>query len=141
MFLHGGWMHVFINSTMALVMGMGFEKQFGSKAAAFFFFACGLAGVLLYFMLQPFSNVPLIGGSAAISGWFGAMVILFSRQNANVKIGKYGAWPIIAFWVLFFIVMGTIGDRTMAWEAHVGGFLAGIGLLHLVKKNKLKFLF
>jgi membrane associated rhomboid family serine protease len=36
--------------------------------------------------------------------------------------------------------MGTIGNETMAWQAHIGGFLAGIGLLYLLQKGKLKFL-
>jgi membrane associated rhomboid family serine protease len=68
MFIHGNWMHLFVNTAMALVMGMAFEKQYGPKVGTFFFFACGLAGALFYFVLQPFSDSPVIGGSAAISG-------------------------------------------------------------------------
>ncbi len=140
MFIHGSWMHLFVNTTMALVMGMAFEKNYGAKTAAFFFFACGIAGALLYFVLQPFSDAPVIGGSAALCGWFGAMTIIFYQLRPGARVTRYGPWPIVGFWVLFFTLMGTVGDDTMAWQAHIGGFLAGVGLLLALQKGKLKFL-
>jgi membrane associated rhomboid family serine protease len=141
MFIHGSWMHLFFNTTMALVMGMAFETRFGAKTAAFFFFASGFAGALLYFILQPFSEAQVIGASGAISGWFGAMIVVFYHQRPGMRKSRLGAWPIIGFWVMFFIAMGLIGHDSMAWQAHVGGLLAGIGLLHLLEKGKMKFLF
>ncbi len=141
LFIHGNWMHLFFNTTMALVMGMGFEKQYGTKAAIFFFFASGLMGALFYLVSFPFSDTPVVGGSAALCGWFGAMIVVFHQQRTGADGGRYGAWPIIGFWVLFFVVLGILSDGTMAWQAHVGGMLTGVGLLRLLQKGKLKFLF
>jgi membrane associated rhomboid family serine protease len=35
--------------------------------------------------------------------------------------------------------MGLLSGDSIAWQAHVGGFLAGIGLLHLIQRNKIRF--
>ncbi len=138
-FIHGSWPHLFFNSLSALVMGMFFERSFGAKATAFFFFACGLAGAATYFLLNPHSATPIIGASGSISGLFGAVTILLFQRSPQRRFSKRGPWPLIAFWVLFMAVMGTIGQDAMAWQAHIGGFLAGIGLLHLLQKGKLRF--
>jgi membrane associated rhomboid family serine protease len=140
-FLHGNWIHLFFNTTMGLVMGMVFEKEFGAKAAAFFFFACGLTGAALYLLLFPFSETPIIGASAGLSGFFGAVILLFYQRQPRARFTKYGPWPMIGFWLFFMIALGAMSGGAMAWHAHVGGFLAGVGLLIGIQKGKLKFLF
>lgn len=140
-FIHGNWMHLFFNTTMGLVMGMVFEKEFGMKAVAFFFFACGLIGALTYLLLFPFTDTPIIGASAGLNGLFGAIILLFYQRSPRARITKFGPWPIMAFWLLFMVALGGISGGTIAWHAHVGGFLGGIGLLILMQKGKLKFLF
>jgi membrane associated rhomboid family serine protease len=138
LFIHGNWMHLFFNSFAMLTFGMFFEKEFGSRATIFFFFVCGIAGAAFYLILNPFSTIPIIGASGSVSGLFGAMtIILFQRRPLGLRISRHGPWPLIAFWVLFMVGMGMLnGD---AWQAHIGGFLSGIGLLHLLQKGKLKF--
>lgn len=140
-FLHGSWLHLLINVISMLVMGMFFEKEFGPRAAAFLFFACGLAGAGFYFALNPFSGEPVIGASAGISGLMGAVIILlFQRNNRALhRIQKYGPWPLIVFWVLFMAAMGILSSDSIAWQAHVGGFLGGIGLLHLLQQKIIRF--
>jgi membrane associated rhomboid family serine protease len=140
-FLHGGWLHVLINVISMLVMGMFFEKEFGSRMTALFFFVCGLAGAAFHFILDPFSTQTLIGASASISGLMGAVIILlFQRNNMALRrIQKHGPWPIVIFWVIFMAGMGLMSGDSIAWQAHVGGFLAGIGLLHLIQRNKIRF--
>ena len=136
-FLHGSWLHVLINIISMLVMGMFFEKEFGARLTAFFFVVCGLAGAGLHFVLDPFSTQTLIGASASISGLMGAVVILLFQRNALAlrRIQKHGPWPIVVFWVLFMAGMGLLSGDSIAWQAHVGGFLAGIGLLYLIQRN------
>ena len=140
-FLHGNWMHLFFNTTMGLVMGMIFEKEFGAKATAFFFFVTGLTGALLFLILFPFSETPAIGASAGLNGLFGAIIMMFYQRRARMAPVKYGPWPILGFWLLFMVGLGIMSGGAIAWHAHVGGFLGGIGLLMLMQKGKLKFLF
>jgi membrane associated rhomboid family serine protease len=136
--IHGGWMHLLFNSVMMLAMGTMFERLFGTRTTALFFLLCGFAGAAAYFAFNPFSTVPVIGASGSISGLFGAAIILLYQQGQLGKIGKRGPWPLVLFWVALMIGTGLIGGGDLAWQAHVGGFLAGIGLLQLLQKGKIR---
>jgi membrane associated rhomboid family serine protease len=138
LFIHGSWGHFFFNAISALVMAGFFEREFGVRTTAVFFFACGLIGAAIYFILDPFSVTPIIGASGAITGLFGAVIILMF-QRGPARISKYGPWPLVAFWVLFMFAMGMVGGGDLAWQAHIGGFLGGIALLHMMQKEKIKF--
>lgn len=138
MFIHGSWMHLLFNITMTLAMGMFFEMNFGTRTTVKFFFVCGVAGALIYFILNPFSTVPVIGASGGISGLFGAVLVELYQRGQIGGIGKRGPLPIIIFWLVFMVITGMLSGDNMAWQAHVGGFLAGIGLLHLMKKGKVR---
>ncbi len=138
-FIHGSWMHLFFNSVMALALGMFFERMFGARVTAFFFFVCALAGAVLFFVFDPFSTHPLIGASGGISGLFGALIMTMARSGQMGTLAKRGPWPIIVFWLVFMVLMGLIGGGSLAWQAHIGGFLAGIGLLHLLQTGQIRF--
>ncbi|MCC7304817.1 MAG: rhomboid family intramembrane serine protease [Alphaproteobacteria bacterium] len=133
LFLHGSWMHLFFNATMTLSLGLFFEKEFGTRRALVFFVVCGLGGALFYFALNPFSVTPMIGASGSISGYFGAMILLISRHR---PLSKHGPWPLVIFWVLFMVILGSVGGQAIAWQSHVGGFLTGIILLRALQRRK-----
>ncbi len=134
-FIHGGWMHLAFNSVMALSLGMFFEREFGTRRTILFFFLCGLGGALFYFLLNPFSESPVIGASGSISGLFAALIMLLGKRG-GLGTRTRNPWPVLIFWLVFMVLMGTMSGISMAWQAHVGGFLAGIGLFALVQKGK-----
>ncbi|MGB4107948.1 MAG: rhomboid family intramembrane serine protease [Alphaproteobacteria bacterium] len=136
-FIHGGWMHLAFNSVMAVSLGMFFEREFGTRRTMLFFFICGLAGALTYFALNPFSEVPVIGASGSVSGLFGALIMLMGKRGGLGRQTR-GPWPLVAFWLVFMIATGSMTGGGIAWQAHIGGFLAGIGLLHLMQKGKIR---
>lgn len=136
-FIHGGWMHLAFNCVMALSLGMFFEREFGTRRTIIFFFACGLAGALFYFILNPFSTAPVIGASGSISGLFGALIMLLGKRG-GLGMRTRSPWPIVIFWVAFMVLAGLIGGGSLAWQAHVGGFLTGIGMLYLMQTGRLK---
>ncbi len=142
-FIHGSWMHLAFNAVMGLVLGMFLEKMYGSRAAAIFFIVCTISGALLYFALSPLSITPVVGASGGISGFFGALIYITITQNAQhpitQRLGKRGPWPILIFWGLFIVVPGLLlGGGSMAWQAHLGGYIAGIALLIAMQKGKIK---
>ena len=161
MFIHGGWMHLIFNTVMTLMLGIFVERELGTRRTAIFFFLCGIAGALTYFIFAPTSTVPLIGASGGTSGLFGAVLLLIHErqsghqgaQMGNVRIQmrapsgnnfkdkflKNGPWPMVAFWLVLMIVMGLIGGPGIAWQAHIGGFLAGIALLRGLQRKIIKF--
>ncbi len=134
MFLHGGFMHIAMNSLMMLAFGAGAERMLGAKKAAALFILTGIAGALAQLAFGWGSPIPMIGASGALSGLFAALCIRL-QQSGMMPAGRFGIWGIAAIWIglsLFTAyVGGAIGIGDVAWAAHAGGFLAGIGLMKL----------
>jgi membrane associated rhomboid family serine protease len=136
-FIHGGWMHLAFNTVMTVTLCMFFEREFGTRRAIVFFFVSALCGALLYFALNPFSPSPMIGASGGISGLFGALIIIVAKRGGlGSKVRS--PWPLIAFWVFFLMLTGMFSGDSTAWQTHIGGFLGGIALLHLMQSGRLK---
>jgi len=136
-FIHGSWMHLVFNVMMMLVMGLFTEKTFGPKRMLSFFIICGLSGALFYFLLNPFLDQPVIGASGAISGLFGIVILHMSSTGMLGQLGQRGPWPLLLLWIALITGMGILaGD--VAWQAHLGGFLAGIGLYYGMKKGLIR---
>lgn len=138
MFIHGSWMHVFFNLIMGVAMSIFVERTYGTRLAVFLFAGSGLLGALAFLAFAPFAVFPLIGASGGISGLFGAVVILMSQQQAGHPLMRRGPWPLIAFWLGFMLLTGVMMGDNQAWQAHIGGFLGGVGLLHLIQKGKIR---
>ncbi len=133
--LHGGWMHLFVNVILLAAFGTGTERWIGGRKFIFFFVSCSLASALIHFALNPFSAAPVIGASGGLSGLFAAILVLMQRAG-RTPAGRYGLWPVILLWVVVSAVFGLIGGpggENIAWAAHIGGFLAGFGILRLMK--------
>jgi membrane associated rhomboid family serine protease len=145
MFLHGGWLHILGNMWFFWIFGKGVEDLLGHARFFFFYFVCGLAAGLTHVLLNADSPIPTIGASGAIAGVMGAYLIKFPRARIVTLVPIFiflttidiPAAFLLLYW--FFIqfaggYMGQIahnvygGDST-AWFAHVGGFLAGMGLI------------
>ncbi len=136
--LHGSWMHIITNSVMMMAMGVFFERQFGARITLIFFIFCLMTGNLMYFILSPASTHPVIGASGAISGLFGAVILMMNLGGLAGSFGqKRGPLPIILLWIAIMIGVGLISADT-AWQAHLGGFLGGIALFNLWQKGKIK---
>lgn len=136
--LHSGWMHLAFNIVMLMAMGVFFEREFGAKRTAIFFLACGMAGNLVYLLLNPGSPVPVVGASGAISGLFAVtFLIMIERGMVGPETQKRGPLPFILLWSSIIIGMGVLSHDT-AWQSHIGGFWGGIGLFHLWKKGVIR---
>lgn len=139
LFLHSGWMHVGFNTVTMVLAGVFFERLFGSRGAVVFFVLSGVCGSILYILLNPFSTAPLVGASGGISGLF-AVVMLLLHRNAQMRGGAMQQQNIPVFiivWIVLILVTGLIDPNT-AWEAHLGGFLSGLGLYALKLKGVLR---
>ncbi len=133
-FIHGGWMHLLFNAVMMLAMGMFTETAFGFRRMLIFFVVSGLSGALFYFLISFSSTNPVVGASGSISGLFGVTFLLLHEKGMLGQIGRRGPMPLIIFWIVLITGMGLLGGD-IAWQAHLGGFLGGIGLLTAMKKG------
>lgn len=141
MLLHGGWMHVIVNSVMLAAFGAGVEKALGGARMLFFMIGCGLISAGVHFVFAPFSTVPVVGASGAVSGLFAAAIVMLVK-GGTMPVGRYGIWPLVAVWVLISVLFGVVGGpggESVAWAAHIGGFLGGFALLKLMGRIPSRF--
>ncbi|MDB5491893.1 MAG: rhomboid family protein [Micavibrio sp.] len=135
-FIHGNWTHLIMNTVMLVAFGAGLEPWMGWKRLAFLMFLCNCAAVILQVAFDPGSTNPVIGASGALSGLFAAAIIML-QDRSGAAMGKYGYWPMIVIWVGASIAFGVIGGpngESIAWQAHIGGFLTGFALYKPVMK-------
>ena len=152
MFLHAGWMHVIVNMVWLLAFGAVVVRRFGNLRFFIFFLMCGVAGAVLHLALNWGSIAPVIGASGAISGLMGAAFRIMGREGdaftapqplAPLFSRRILIWS--AVWIAINIVAGVSGIgagpgiQLIAWEAHLGGFAAGLLLAGLFDPvNRLK---
>jgi membrane associated rhomboid family serine protease len=146
-FLHGGWFHVLFNMLYLWIFGDNIEDRLGHIRFFFFYILAGIAGNLAHVLLHLNSPTPLVGASGAIAGVLGAYIITFPRARITslffivffIFIREIPAIYFLLFWFIIQLVNGLtslgIMGNTVAWWAHIGGFLAGILLMMLLKKD------
>ena len=135
MFLHGSWLHVILNTVMLMAFGTGFERWQGPRAFLLYYFLCGLGGIALHMLIYPFSQTPVIGASAGISGLFAAVLVMLHRMSNMAGVGGMSIWPFVILWIGISVMFGMMGGPAggaVAWAAHVGGFLTGFAALKFV---------
>jgi len=143
MFLHGGFMHLAGNMLYLWVFGNNIEDVCGHGRFILFYLLCGLAAAFAQALPNPGSEIPMIGASGAISGVLGAYLVLFphARVYTLVPIGfvffmQIKAGWLLGFWFVFQLLSGfgaNPAEGGVAFWAHVGGFVAGVPLIWLLR--------
>lgn len=150
MFLHGGWFHLLGNMLYLWVFGDNIEDRLGHAGYLFFYLAAGAAGGISHIAANPQSSVPTIGASGAVAGILGAYFILFPRARVLtlIPLGFFittAHLPAVLFLFLWFFMQlfnafiagVTSATQTVAWWAHIGGFVLGflVGAAKLLAKK------
>jgi membrane associated rhomboid family serine protease len=149
MFLHGGFMHLLGNMLYMWIFGDNVEGYLGHTRFLMFYFLCGLCAAFAHIFLAGVSDVPMVGASGAISGVLGAYALKYPRARILVLIPyfiltvqKIPALFVLGFWFIIQLFWGLTSINSegggVAFWAHVGGFVAGIGLINLFgpKRNR-----
>jgi membrane associated rhomboid family serine protease len=143
MFLHGGWGHLLGNMIFLWVFGRSLESRVGTVRFTLLYFVAGIVAAITQAAFSPSSEMPMIGASGAIAGVLGAYFVAYPRSAVTVlfPIGFFPLFfelPAILFLGIWFVQQlfsGTLWALSplaaqaggVAWFAHVGGFLAGVG--------------
>jgi len=148
-FLHGSWAHVLINSIWLAAFGTPIARRCG--AARFFLLSAlsAIGGAVLYVAMNPMQVFPLIGASGGVSGlmaaaswfmfapaaWHWEGRLTEPHERPRQALGDLvrnrpfliflGVWFATNYLFAFVQPIG-VGEGTIAWEAHVGGFLVGL---------------
>ena len=156
MFVHADAMHLAFNGAGLLAFGGALEKRIGAVRLLAFFIVCGLAGGAAFIALNPGLLAPMIGASGAIAGLMGGVMRYFfsamdnrgglRRLNQDPRsIPLKGLFVAVrdrrlqvvtaAFIAMNLAALVGFGDinanSAIAWEAHVGGYIAGLFLFGL----------
>ncbi len=141
MFLHGGWMHLLGNMLFLWIYGDNVEHRLGRAGYLAGYLFTGMLAAGLYGLAAPeaSSNIPMVGASGAISGVLGFYFIWFPRNKVRVLVlivVFFDVWHINARLVLGFYLLVEnllpflLADQEgggVAYGAHIGGFVAGLG--------------
>lgn len=149
MFLHGGFLHLAGNMLYLWIFGNNIEDALGKIRFIIFYFVCGIVAALGQIAQNPDSTIPMVGASGAISGVLGAYLLLYphARVLVLVPLGFFSTLVRIpAVWVLgLWFVMQLISSALsnseaggVAWFAHIGGFIAGMILVLVMKRKNVK---
>ena len=156
-FLHGDITHLAMNSVWFLPFGSAVARRFGSLRFTGFFVATAAAGALLHLVTHRGELMPMIGASAAVSGFMagairfafqqGGPLTMFRDEEPAAYLVPAAPLPfalrdprILIFLLAWFGLnllfgIGSIGppgsEQTIAWQAHIGGFVAGLLLFSL----------
>lgn len=146
MFLHGSWMHLAGNMLYLWIFGNNVEDAMGHFRFIVFYLLCGAAAALAQSLAAPESTIPMIGASGAIAGVLGSYLLLHPRANVRVlfiilffiRLINVPAVIVLGLWFVVQIASGAMAPADqggVAFWAHVGGFVAGMGLIALFKER------
>ena len=150
MFLHGSISHIIGNMWFLWIFGDNVESVLGHVKYALFYILCGSIAAVTQILIDPSSEIPMVGASGAIAGVLGLYMMRFPHARVHVfafiiiffTTFRVPAIIVLGFWFFNQLTngMGSLGlDTTggVAWFAHIGGFITGIMLNQAFKLVKI----
>ena len=137
-FIHGGWVHLVINMVTLAAFGAPVERMLGVRRFVLFYLSAGIVAGALQIVLYPDSVDPVIGASGAISGVFGAVLMLMRYVGSLPSL-----YPVAGIWIALNIFFGLFGGtpgaggEQVAWAAHIGGFVYGLVAIRFFAPRRL----
>lgn len=137
MFMHGGVGHIGGNMLYLWIFGDNVEHRFGPIKFLIFYLLAGLAASFAQIFMNPEGIIPNLGASGAIAGIMGAYMVLFPRNKVNAvffySVISIPAILVLGMWIAMQFMSGygsmfqTESTGGVAYWAHIGGFVAGVG--------------
>ena len=151
-FLHASWAHVLMNSAWLLAFGSLVARRLGGVRFVCLFSISAIGGAMAHYLSHTDDVMPMIGASGAVSGIMAAAIRFVFQPGESLSgfslnaVGTYRAPALplvqtfrdrrtlrfILLWLGINTATGLAGlplgltEGTIAWEAHLGGFLFGL---------------
>ncbi|GLQ09139.1 rhomboid family intramembrane serine protease [Devosia yakushimensis] len=158
--IHGGWDHLLVNVAWLAIFATPVARRYGAGPMLAIFFVSAAAGAAFFAATTLYSGAYLIGASGGVSGLTGAAVrFIFQpvivaqhpetgeRMVMGRHLAGFGdlmrdarARTFIIIWVVLNAAVPVLPLLTgtaigVAWQAHLGGFFAGILLVGLFERK------
>jgi membrane associated rhomboid family serine protease len=144
MFIHAGWLHLLGNMLFLYVFGNNVEDRLGRFHFLLFYLVGGYIATYAFALFNPAAVTPLVGASGAIAAVLGAYLYLYPRAKVTSLVPfllflplRFPAWLVLGSWFVLQLpsiqhLLGVPTDTTVAYMAHVSGFIAGFLYVMLV---------
>lgn len=147
--LHGSWTHVLLNSIWLAAFGTPIARRCGTGRFMLLAALSAVGGAVVYAVMNPMQIIPMIGASGGVSGlmaaaswfifapaaWHWEGRLAEPHERPRQALGELirnrpfliflGVWFFTNYLFAFVEPFGA-GGGTIAWEAHVGGYLVGL---------------
>ena len=125
-FLHGGALHLLMNTAVFLGLGGYIARGIGNGRFLVLFVVTAIAGALVFGLLAE-TRGPMVGASGALFGFIGALKRWEWRYIQATGAPQNRFWgTIVGLTILnLMLLLYFPGEGSLAWEAHLGGFIAG----------------
>jgi membrane associated rhomboid family serine protease len=122
--LHGNLLHFAMNSAVLLALGKGVSTSLGAGKTVLLLALSAVAGAAAFGLLSSTSG-PMIGASGAVFGLLGLWQAWDFRQRRHFNQSLRPVLRGIGGLLLVNLVLFVALSGTLAWEAHLGGWIAG----------------
>lgn len=152
-FVHGNWTHLLFNAVWLMAVGTPLARRLGTPAFLGFYFVSGALAAATHLVLNLHTanaGVPVVGASGAISGCMAAALRVMLSGSARYFLHRHpGMGSLAPIWdrrilviTVVFIGINALSGTSLlvlpgaegaaiAWQAHVGGFIAGLLIIPL----------
>jgi rhomboid protease GluP len=122
-FLHGGVIHILMNSWVIFDLGATVEEFYGTSRYLVLYFVSTVAGFIASSWWSPASLS--IGASAALFGLIGAMIAFGMRSGSSIGSALRTHYT---QWAIYGLLMGLLPFLLIDNAAHIGGLVAGFAI-------------
>lgn len=131
-FLHSGIWHLAGNMLTLLFLG-GIAQDRVGQGGLLILYALSAIGGGLAFGVMTHSPQPMVGASGALFGLAGAWQYWEWSDRRRRGTSRWPVWRTVFGFVVLNVLLWFLMDGILAWETHLGGFMAGWGGALLLK--------
>jgi len=125
-FLHGGLMHILMNSWVLFDLGAEVEAAYGTSRMLVFYFISTVCGFLASTM---FSSAAIsVGASAGLFGLIGAMIAFGMQHQSALGAAIRGLY---VRWAIYGLLFGLLPFFRVDNAAHIGGLASGFAVAYV----------
>ncbi|MBK5293197.1 MAG: rhomboid family intramembrane serine protease, partial [Acidobacteriia bacterium] len=121
-FLHGGLIHIFMNTWVLFDLGAQVEEMFGTSRMIVIYTVSTIAGFLASAFW--FSGLS-VGASAGIFGLIGAMITVGMKNRSAMGDAIKGMYT---RWAIYGLIFGLLPGMRIDNAAHLGGLAGGFAV-------------
>ena len=131
-FLHGGLLHILMNSWVLFDLGAQVEEIYGAGRMLVIYFVSSVFG---FYVSAVWSAAPSVGASAALMGLIGAMIALGVRHKNPVGSAIRATY---LRWAIYVILFGLLPGLHVDNAAHIGGLASGFAIAYVAGLPRLE---